>query len=78
VLFRSHPAINVFVAEACKLSKMRSARKRFTSGATARQSMVLFPDGFEMEISSNELGDHIENFSESIRRWKRENMGDMP
>lgn len=72
-----HPAINVFVAEACKLGKMRSARRRYLLGGLAKQSMVLTPDGFDDGLAGAELGEHISNFADSVRAWKRENSGEL-
>lgn len=70
-----HPAINVFVAEACKLGKLKSARRRYLLNGIAKQGMVLSPDDFDDQVAGAELGDHIANFAESVRAWRAETHG---
>lgn len=70
-----HPAINVFVAEVVKLGRMVSARRRHTIGQTTKQSTVIYPETFDSALSGVELGDHVADFAESVRLWKRDTAG---
>lgn len=69
-----HPAINVFVAEACKLGKLKSARRRYLLNGVAKQSMVLAPEDFDEQVAGAELGEHIQNFAKSVTDWRRDSL----
>lgn len=70
-----HPAINVFVAEVCKLGGFRSARKRYACAAGDRQSMVICPPEIDAVFAGKSLGDQIDGFSDSVRAWRSETHG---
>jgi putative DNA primase/helicase len=70
------PQLAVFVAEAVKRLKGSKERRRHFVGEAeshvTRQSTIVFPPDADMAMDMRELSEHVNNFADSLRLWRRE------
>lgn len=71
------PALGMFVAEAVKRCKGVKERRRhkLQGGPSTRQSTIVFPHGVDPSMGLDELSEQVDNFAESVKLWKREDLG---
>lgn len=71
------PQLATFVAEAVKRLKGSKERRRHyvDGGPGTRQSTIVFPPSGEVDFVGmplRELSEHVNNFTESVRAWRKE------
>ena len=69
------PSLGVFSAEVVKRAKGTRERRRHKFGQSTRQSTIVFPHGADAGIGLEELSEQVDNFAESVKLWKREDLG---
>lgn len=71
------PSLGMFVAEAVKRCKGVKERRRhkLQGGPSTRQSTIVFPAGVDPAMSLDELSEAVDNFAESVKLWRREDLG---
>ena len=73
------PQLSTFVAEAVKRLRGTKERRRHyvDEGPATRQSTIIFPPNAEIEFTAmalRELSEHVNNFTESVRLWRKEDV----
>lgn len=71
------PQLATFVAEAVKRLKGSKERRRHyvDGGPATRQSTIVFPPAGDVDfvgLPLRELSEHVNNFTESVRAWRKE------
>lgn len=70
------PQLAMFVAEAVKRLKGSKERRRHyvgeSDGAITRQSTIVFPPDADPAMDMRTLSEHVSNFAESLRLWRKE------
>lgn len=70
------PSMTMFITEATRRARASKERRRHYVGDTtaSTQSTVFFPEGSDTAMPLQDLSDHVRNFADSVRAWKRQHM----
>ena len=70
------PTLTMFVTEAVRRARAHKDRRRHYVGDTTatKQSTVFFPEGTDPAMPIQELSQQLENFSDSVKIWKKQHL----